>query len=508
MDRAQLFTTLSALVPGDFEKVLFALELPSGLVPGPTAPQANRVAALLEWAASPTGPGIAEIQTQLDQLSTLPSPPKTCPNNLPRSGAVEFVGRNTALDDLHRCLSTDNQLAITALRGMGGIGKTELALQYALAQLTAGTYPSGICWLRAREQDVASQIVRFAKTVGMSPPDGELATQVAYVWANWSLLPATMLVIFDDVADLAAIQPYLPPQTDSFRVLITTRQRFSGLATLELDVLSPEAALELLRSIVGADRINAQLPDATALCTRLGHLPLALELVGRYLELDEDLTLVELQAELDAMRTDAYALIKDESAVTMTAKLGVAEAFELSLRRLDGDSRTLATLLSLFAATPIVWDWVQACLPDVPQPTLSQQRKKLLQNSLLQRVGTNTYQLHPLIQEFLRVRFVEEASAVSLRQAYCTALAQKAKQIGQTQTQDEILQLTPLIPHIEEAATTWRQYLADEQITTPANRVGLFYYSQGAYQQAKPWLAMALENGRDRLGEAHPDVAT
>jgi tetratricopeptide (TPR) repeat protein len=507
-NRLALFNRLMALVSPDFEKLLFALEPPPGLVPGDTAAQAMRVSALLNWAESPTGRGLDEVEELFGRLATLPLPPQAGPNNLPRSGAVEFVGRATELATLHSQLHQANRVAITALRGMGGIGKTELALQYGLHHRDQGTYPGGICWLQARDQDVASQIVKFAKTVGMSTPEGELADQVAYVWAQWPLAPSAMLIIYDDVADFAHIQPYLPPQTEQFRVLLTTRQRFSGIDSLEIDVLSSDAALDLLRSIVGIDRINAQLVDATALCDRLGYLPLALELVGRYLELDEDLSIVEVQAELDEMRTYAYALLKDESAATMTAKLGVAEAFELSLRRLDDASQTLVTLLCLFAATPIAWDWVQACLADEPATDLRQQRNKLLQNSLLQRVGAETYQLHPLIQEFLRVRFAALDSTAPLQQSYCKAIAQAANQIGQTQTQDDILRLTPLIPHVEEAATTWQQFLTDEDVINPANRVGMFYYSQGAFRQAQPWFELTLQSGRDRLGEAHPDVAT
>jgi tetratricopeptide (TPR) repeat protein len=272
--------------------------------------------------------------------------------------------------------------------------------------------------------------------------------------------------------------------------------------------LSPEAALALLQSLVGADRINAQLAEAKALAQRLGYLPLALELVGRYLELDADLSIADVQAELDDMQTDAYALLKDDSAATMTAKLGVAAAFELSLKRLTADSQTLATVLCLFAAAPIAWNWVQTCLPEVNPGALKQHRRTLLQNSLLQRVEANTYQLHPLIQEFLRTRFASAPGTEPLLHQYCRVMVELASPISYTQTQAEVLTQTPLIPHLKEAATTWPRFIADEDILTPANKTALFYYSQGAFHDAEEWLELSLSQTQNRLGDDHPDVAT
>jgi hypothetical protein len=70
--------------------------------------------------------------------------PTGTPNNLPRSGVVEFVGRDQKLRELHAQLQQNEssaprvRLAITAIAGMGGIGKTELALQYVIAQIQQG----------------------------------------------------------------------------------------------------------------------------------------------------------------------------------------------------------------------------------------------------------------------------------------------------------------------------------------------------------------------------------
>ena len=68
MDRTQLFDTLSNLPPAAFERLLFALKPPGGLIPGDTAPQMNRVKALLDWAEGSSGRGTDEICAYLNQL--------------------------------------------------------------------------------------------------------------------------------------------------------------------------------------------------------------------------------------------------------------------------------------------------------------------------------------------------------------------------------------------------------------------------------------------------------
>jgi NB-ARC domain len=158
----------------------------------------------------------------LDEIALNQSPVGT-PQNLPRSGVVEFVGRDVKLIELHEQLQSNKRIAITAIAGMGGIGKTELALQYAIEQLQQGQYPAGICWLRARDREIATDIVTFAQVhLGLSLPDQmEIEDQVRFCWQRWP--EGEALVVLDDVTDYQAIEPYLPPADPRFKLLITTR---------------------------------------------------------------------------------------------------------------------------------------------------------------------------------------------------------------------------------------------------------------------------------------------
>jgi hypothetical protein len=88
--------------------------------------------------------------------------PVEIPNNVPRSGVAKFIGREPELEQLHTQLQQDNLVSISAVEGMGGVGKTELAIQYT--QKHASHYEGGICWLFAREFNIGTQIVGFAQS--------------------------------------------------------------------------------------------------------------------------------------------------------------------------------------------------------------------------------------------------------------------------------------------------------------------------------------------------------
>jgi len=421
---------------------------------------------------------------------------------------VKFVGRDEELQELHKLLQENNQVAIAAILGMGGLGKTELALQYAMTQRE--NYKGGLCWLQAKAENVGLQVVQFARTqLDLKPPEEfDLPAQVQYCWRNWR--EGNVLLVVDDVTDYQQIRPYLQGASSRFKVLMTTRQKLgAAIKQLSLDVLQPDAALQLLRSLLAEtpERIERELDVAKQLCEWLGYLPLGLELVGRYLARKPDLSLSAMMQRLEKKRLEQPALVKPDA--DMTAQRGVQAAFVLSWQELAEDDRLLGCVLSLFAAAPIPWNLVEQCLPEKDEDELEEIRDdKLLNLHLLQRKGEGIYQLHPLLREFFQSKFTGLEQAEEFRRSFCGVIVAVAKQIPQTPTLEKINAVSLAIPHIAEVANNLIQYVSDENFILPFVGLGSFYQGQGLYSQAEPWKTQCLSTVQNRLGDNHPDVAT
>jgi tetratricopeptide (TPR) repeat protein len=431
------------------------------------------------------------------------------PQNLPRSGVVEFVGRDQKLIDLHTQLQRNERIAITAVQGMGGIGKTELALQYAIAQLGQGQYPGGLCWLRARGQEIATQIVSFAKTklLLMIPDDLEAQQPVDLIWRLWP--EGNALLILDDVTDYNEIAPYLPPSDPRFKVLITTRKNFgAGVTSINIEELSDEDAIALLKSIVGDERIESQRSDAQVLCKWVGNLPLGLELLGRFLLGKTDWAISKLIERLGSKRLAAKALVESKSG--MTATLGVASALELSWAELSEQEQDLACLLGMFAVAPIPWELVEPCFPDVDPDDLEEWRDQGLgDRSLIKRVGQGTYQVHQVVQEFFRATLQEKGeSGNTLKSSFCGVIVAQAQTLDETPTLAQIERVRGAIAHLEETVTCWLQVLSEAEMIWPFIGIGRFYAGQGNYGLAAPWYQKCVNDLKQLLGNEHPGVAS
>ena len=147
---------------------------------------------------------------------------------------------------------------------MGGIGKTELALQYAHFHLKQKTYKGGICWLDCRGKNVGLQIITFAisRFNLQISEQYDLQTRIQVCWDNWP--QGDVLIIFDDVVDYGEIEDCIPPESPRFKAIITTRKKWlqQSFEKLELEVLDISSAIDLLISFVGSSRIEAERKEA------------------------------------------------------------------------------------------------------------------------------------------------------------------------------------------------------------------------------------------------------
>lgn len=415
---------------------------------------------------------------------------------------IKFVGRDEDLKRLHTQLLQSDR--IIAIAGMGGIGKTELALQYAL-RYHKQSYPGGVCWVQARGFNVGTQITTFAqKNLNLDLPIGlDLVDQVGFCWSHWR--EGNVLIVLDDVADYAEIEPYLPPVEPCFNVLITTRlQLGQSFKQVSINVLDEPAAIALLKSLVGENRVQQQQEAAKALCYWLGYLPLGLELVGRYLAGDLDLSLSEMQQRLQAKRISEPALQEMEPG--MTAKLGIKAAFEISWEALSDKAKQLSCLLSLFALAPIPWSLVEQTVAGQDSNELEAVRRNLLKLHLLNRTAQETFQLHQLIREFLQEKLSKLSQNNNIKYLFASAMLALAKQVPKTLNRSVVANISPYILHIAEATSILINFLGDDDIRWPFEGLGRFYASQGLYERAGFWYQQHCEILHTRLGMNHPDA--
>ncbi|WP_375507144.1 NB-ARC domain-containing protein, partial [uncultured Nostoc sp.] len=425
--------------------------------------------------------------------------------NIPPAVPFEkFVGREAELQKLHQQLQTSRQVAIVAVAGMGGVGKTELATQYAKQHLQK--YQGGVCWLSAQGIDVGIQILRFAelKFKLIAPDDWELVDRLRYCWQNWQ--QGEVLLVFDNVTNYKTqVQRNLPPQSPRFKVLLTTREEFNRtLPQLSLGVLKPLAAMKLLKALVDRERLKSEPWVAREICKFLGYLPLALELVGRYLDTMPDLSLEKLLKRLKKKRLEHEAIAKANP--LMRYEYGVAEAIALSWEQLDEKAQGLGCWLSLYALADIPFsvEWIK---DDDEQELWEKAIAELRKLHLIQWQDKGIYRLHPLIRQFFQMKLNESSNADKVKIIFAAQMLEVAKQIPPQPNREDILNLTPFIFHIAEVAIYLSQYLSDEDLIGLFRGLGWFYYGQGLYQQAEPWYKLCKDIAENRLGLEHPDVA-
>jgi len=318
-----------------------------------------------------------------------------------------FTGRDSELKKLGRALAAGATVTVHSVHGMGGVGKTQLAIEYAHAHAT--NYDL-VWWVAAEEPAlIPEQFAALAARLGLDPAADPAALQ-AFVHDRLRSVPGWLL-IFDNADRAQDIGPWLPtgplPPGIPGHVIVTTRRGgFAAMGqVLDLDVIGLAAAVRMLR---------ARVPDlgqetGEQIAEELGRLPLALEQAAAWLDRSQ----MPGQEYLELLRSRGAELYGRGE--VSDRRETIATLWQISVGRITAENPAAVQLLGVCAnltPEPIPLDLFTTHTDLLPEPlaaaaadplAFSDAIAVLVDYSLAKRTQAGL-QLHRLVQSTIRAR--------------------------------------------------------------------------------------------------------
>jgi tetratricopeptide (TPR) repeat protein len=326
-----------------------------------------------------------------------------------RAPVADFVGREREVAELLEALA-GGAAAISGVVGLGGIGKTELAM--VVANQVRDRFPDAqlVLELQGSREPSLSAEEALRRVIRAFHPDAKLPDDAAQIAALYRsvLADKRVLIIADDACDAAQVRPLLPPPGSA--LLVTSRQRFTlpKMRCVDLERLSEGEAVTLLRAV--CERLSAE--EAAQIAAACGGLPLALRMAGGLLAADETMSVPRyLQRLADERRR--LAALHDDSA----PDLDVDASLALSYALLDATAQSDLRMLGVFGAS---FDLAAAgaVLAEDDEEVVEARLSALYRRCLLEFTPERRrYELHELVHAFALGRLGDEERAARLRHA-------------------------------------------------------------------------------------------
>ena len=192
----------------------------------------------------------------------------------------------------------------------------------------------------------------------------------------------------------------------------------------------------------------------------------------------------------------------------MTSQRGVKAAFEISWQELEKEAQEIAYYFSLFEVAPIPYQLIKELFPMEDEDDLEEiLEDSLINSSLIKDLGNQSYEIHTLINQYLREKLEESKLLKVAKEAYCKLMVNIAKEIPNQPIKTNIEELTVIIPHLTVAAKELNEHMNDDDLIHLHVGISRFYEAQGFYKKAEPWIQQFLYIVQQRLGEDHLYVA-
>jgi transcriptional regulator with XRE-family HTH domain len=408
---------------------------------------------------------------------------------------LAFTGREDLLAAVRERLQAGHAAVVQALHGMGGVGKTQLAAEYA--HRFADSYDLA-WWINAEQGGlIADQVAGLGQALGCVPAGAGGEAVRAAVLAELRQ-HGRWLLIFDNAETPADVAPWLPG--GGGHVLITSRERsWDEVATpVEVDVLTRAESIEMLqRRLPGLATA-----DADRLAAELGDLPLAIAQAAGFMAE----TGTAAGQYLDLLQTRAGQLL--DQGVPGSYQRSLAAATVLTADRLadhDPAAAELASLCAFLAPEPIPEDLftgATALLPSelaarTADPLAWRQTLAHMARQSLARIDHRGLQMHRLTQAILRDRLTPARASATRR---CTEAILAASDPGDPPNPDTWARWAQLMPHVLAADLAGTDNPALRELV---RRVCWYLIERGDARTPQDIMSNLRQQWRDRLGEDH-----
>jgi hypothetical protein len=431
-----------------------------------------------------------------------------------------FTGRGELLDQLEEELRTSSKASVLpqTLHGMGGVGKTQLVIEYVHRH--AAEYD--LVWWIAAEQaaTVLSSLSELAGRLGLPSSDDRQQTARTVLHALASATKLRWLLVYDNADDPDALDQFLP--SSGGHVILTTRnQEWAGLApAIAVDVFKRQESIDLLRkrSQERSAEPRISTADANELAEKLGDLPLALEQAVAW-HLATAMPIKEYIALLDDRISELLSEGKPPGyplSVAAFVRLAVQQLREIEQsgadRTVSGPDPATAQMFELFAY--LGGDPIRVALlrfgrdADITQPLRGALGDSIRTNRMtrdLNRLGlakldaSQRLQVHRLVQRVLRDTMSEQRAGQTLEN---TRNLLAAASPGDPDEQGEYARQREMGPHIEPADLINAPNLDARQAVIDHTR---FLYLVGDYENSRllaerAFAAWEQDTWHERLG--------
>jgi len=442
-----------------------------------------------------------------------------------------FTGRDELLEQLMQLFSplpsepatSIHQAALTqahAIKGLGGVGKTQIAVEYAYHAHERRRYTHTIWVNAASEEALLSSFFTLADYLPTIASSGEVdQRQIVTEIIRWLETCADpWLLIFDNADDLSYLPSYLPSRGNG-NILFTTRAGAVGMlaSSIEVDCLSVKEAILLLlrRSQRETCASEAEIEEATHIAMALAQFPLALDQAGAYVEE----TGCSLHDYFQLYQKHRYALLARRGKQATNYPESVATTWSLSFERLEQTNPAAAELLRLCAflapdhipeellieGAPHWSPLLQQALSD--RFAFNEMLEALLAFSLIKRLAENhLLSLHRLVQVVQRERMTHEEQRLWAERIVCAMNA-----IIPREPKDEE-SVWPQCQRYLEQAQACDVLIEEYHLLIPAavellERTSTYLCERGLYNLAEPLFWRTLHLCELQVGPEHLKVA-